>query len=123
MALNEHAGPRCQGGACCTDCRGVVTVPSSASKMAEVTKNVEFYSLSHFSALVPAGSTRIKTQRGKQTLHSPGGSCGAYCAKGGCGWTKEYSCPWASKPGTKGRAGDDGSQGYECCCVERTSAS
>lgn len=123
MALNEHAGPRCQGGACCTDCRGVVTVPSSASKMDAVTKNVEYYSLAHFSALVPAGSTRIKTQRGKQPLHSPDGACGAYCATGGCGWTKEYSCPWAAKPGTKGRAGDDGSQGYECCCVERTSAS
>ena len=45
--------------------------------------------------------------------------CVDYCSKTGCDWTKQYSCPWAP-PGTHGRAGDDGSVGYECCCVQRT---
>ena len=50
--------------------------------------------------------------------------CPTYCAApDACGWTKEYSCPWAAKPGSAGRAGDDGSAGYECCCVDRTAAS
>ena len=40
-------------GACCTDCRGVVTVPSNTTGLADITKNVDFYSLAHFSALVP----------------------------------------------------------------------
>jgi glucosylceramidase len=137
MALDEHAGPRCQGGACCTDCRGVVTVPSNATSLDAVTRNVEFYSLAHFSALVPSGSVRIKTQRGPHTSPDSDGissttnvtadhgkSCSTYCAApDACGWTKEYSCPWAAKPGSAGRAGDDGSAGYECCCVDRTAAS
>lgn len=40
----------------------------------------------------------------------------------GCGWTGDYSCPWAPGPGSKGRAGNDSSVGYECCCVARTSS-
>ena len=120
MALDEHAGPRCQGGACCTDCRGVLTVPSNASGMADITKNVEFYSLAHFSSFVPQGSVRVKSQRGgvsAETTMAVGGSqCSVYCgaSRPACGWTKEYSCPWAKAPGTKGRAGDDGSAGYKC---------
>lgn len=27
---------------------------------------------------------------------------------------------WAASAGTKGRAGNDGSTGFECCCVDRT---
>jgi len=47
-------------------------------------------------------------------------SCADTCAVGGgCSWTKEYSCPWSSA-GTKGRAWDDGSMGYKCCCEKRT---
>ena len=128
MALDEHAGPRCQGGACCTDCRGVLTVPSNASGMADITKNVEFYSLAHFSSFVLQGSIRVKSQRGgrgaEATVAAAGSQCSVYCgaSRAACGWTKEYSCPWAKAPGTKGRAGDDGSAGYKCCCVDRTAA-
>ena len=49
------------------------------------------------------------------------GICESYCTpQDACGWTRDYSCPWAPSPGAKGRAGDDGSTGYECCCVYRT---
>jgi glucosylceramidase len=71
MALDEHAGPRCQGGACCTDCRGVLTVPSNSSSLADIERNVEFYSLAHFSAFVPQGSVRVKSQRVSVYHHAP----------------------------------------------------
>jgi len=115
MALDEHAGPHCQGGACCTGCRGVITVPNNASTVADVTRNVEFYSLAHLSALVTQGSQRIETVA--PAGHTAG--CGDYCSSTGCGWTKQYSCPWAP-PGTSGHASNDGSVGYTCCCVDRS---
>ena len=34
---------------------------------------------------------------------------------GGCGWTLQYSCPGQPR-GSKSVAGDDGSEGYRCCC-------
>jgi glucosylceramidase len=128
MALDEHAGPRCLGGACCTDCRGVLTVPSNATSMADITKNVEFYSLAHFSYFIPQGSVRVKSQRapqGGELTRSGSSQCSAYCnaSSAACDWTKQYSCPWAKTPGTKGRAGDDGSVGYRCCCADRTGTS
>lgn len=115
VALDEQSGPHCQGGSCCTTCRGVITVPSNASTLSDITRNVEFYSLAHFSTFVPSGSRRIESV-------APGGhapSCQAYCSSTGCDWTKQYSCPW-QPPGTNGHAGNDGSLGYECCCVDRT---
>lgn len=48
--------------------------------------------------------------------------CSQYCSTTGCGWTDDYSCPWAPKPGRKGRAGNDNSTGYKCCCVDRSNA-
>eukprot|EP01050_Picozoa_sp_SAG11_P054436 SAG11_NODE_32726_length_281_cov_0.851648_1_plen_57_part_10 len=27
--------------------------------------------------------------------------CSQYCSITGCGWTDDYSCPWAPKPGRK----------------------
>jgi hypothetical protein len=61
-ALNTSCdGVRTEGGACCTSCRGVITVPSNASTLADVTRNVEFYSLAHFSTLVPPGSLRVNS--------------------------------------------------------------
>merc|ERR1712110_1257907 len=51
---------------------------------------------------------------------SPPATCSGYCSTTGCGWTDDYSCPWAPAAGAKGRAGDDGSVGYSCCCVKRT---
>jgi len=57
-------------------------------------------------------------------VHEAGGGpsddCGDYCAGTGCGWTEDFSCPWAPAPGAKGRASDDGSMGYKCCCAKRT---
>ena len=83
MALNERAGPRCQGGACCTDCRGVLTVASNASRLTDVSYNVEFYSLAHFSALVPQGSVRIKSQRVSLTFGNP---WQPVAGRHGCSW-------------------------------------
>ena len=93
--------------------------------MADITKNVEFYSLAHFSYFVPQGSVRVKSQRaaqGREAMISGSSPCSAYCnaSSAPCDWTKQYSCPWAKTPGTKGRAGDDGSVGYRCCCADRT---
>ena len=34
---------------------------------------------------------------------------------GGCGWTLQYSCPGQPR-GSKGPAGDDGTDGHRCCC-------
>eukprot|EP00929_Paragymnodinium_shiwhaense_P082765 TRINITY_DN4377_c0_g1_i4.p1 TRINITY_DN4377_c0_g1~~TRINITY_DN4377_c0_g1_i4.p1 ORF type:complete len:1192 (+),score=308.84 TRINITY_DN4377_c0_g1_i4:89-3664(+) len=41
--------------------------------------------------------------------------CDAYMKRKGCSWTKKFSCP-GQKKGSRGRAGDDGSEGYNCCC-------
>jgi hypothetical protein len=46
-------------------------------------------------------------------------TCAAYCESTGCGWTSSWSCPWAAEDGSVGRAGDDGSIGYDCCCNQR----
>jgi len=117
MALDDKAGPHCQGGACCTTCRGVITVPRNASTIDDVTRNVEFYSLAHFSALVPSGSYVIQSRL--PAGHSS--RCATYCTETGCGWTKQWSCPW-EPVGTRGHASNDGSVGYDCCCVNRTRA-
>jgi len=52
LALDENFGPTNNG---CTDCRGVVTIPSSG----EIEKNVEYYALAHFSKFVRPGAKRI----------------------------------------------------------------
>lgn len=41
--------------------------------------------------------------------------CSAYMAKTGCSWTKKFSCP-GQKKGSKGKAKDDGTEGFNCCC-------
>ena len=41
------------------------------------------------------------------------------CPGPGCGWTLQYSCPGQPR-GSKGYAGDDGSEGYRCCCGAQT---
>ena len=69
-----------------------------------------------FLLAVPAIGT---ASGGGSSQHPAAGNCSAYCVAEGCEWTKLYSCPWSAAPGTKGRAKDDGSQGYECCCAER----
>ncbi len=52
LALNENFGPTNNG---CQDCRGVITIRSSG----EIEKNVEYYSIGHFSKFVRPGAHRI----------------------------------------------------------------
>jgi len=54
LALNTNFGPT-NGG--CKDCRGVVTINSSGA----VTKNIEYYSLAHFSKFVKPGAKRVNS--------------------------------------------------------------
>jgi len=61
LALDENHGPHCQGGACCTGCRGVVTIPSYANSLQQVNFNVEFFGLAHHSAYLRPGAQRIST--------------------------------------------------------------
>lgn len=56
IALDENHGPTNNG---CQDCRGVVTINSQTG---EVSRNVEYYSLAHFSKFVRPGSYRIGSQ-------------------------------------------------------------
>lgn len=56
LALNENDGPQNNG---CNNCRGVITINSVTGA---VTKNVEYYSLAHFSKFVRPGAIRISTQ-------------------------------------------------------------
>ncbi|MCC7206877.1 MAG: glycosyl hydrolase [Anaerolineae bacterium] len=53
LALDENAGPQ-NGG--CRDCRGVITVSSVTG---EVSYNVEYYVLGHFSKVLDPGAYRI----------------------------------------------------------------
>eukprot|EP00930_Biecheleria_cincta_P096334 TRINITY_DN88200_c0_g1_i1.p1 TRINITY_DN88200_c0_g1~~TRINITY_DN88200_c0_g1_i1.p1 ORF type:complete len:618 (-),score=90.04 TRINITY_DN88200_c0_g1_i1:97-1713(-) len=62
LALDENSGPRCQGGACCEHCRPVVTVPSKATGLQDITFNEEFYALGHHSAFLRPGARRISSE-------------------------------------------------------------
>jgi glucosylceramidase len=53
LALDENHGPKNNG---CSDCRGVVTINSSTGN---VTKNVEYYSIGHFSKFIRNGAHRV----------------------------------------------------------------
>ena len=55
LALDENHGPTNNG---CQDCRGVVTVQSTNGA---VTRNVEYYSIGHFSKFVRPGAFRISS--------------------------------------------------------------
>lgn len=57
MALDENHGPRVGVTGGCSDCRGVITIPSSGS----IEKNVEYYSIAHFSKFVRQGAQRINS--------------------------------------------------------------
>lgn len=54
LALDENHGPRVDVRGC-TDCRGVVTIPSWGGHE----KNVEYYALGHFAKFVRPGARRI----------------------------------------------------------------
>ena len=56
LALDQNWGPQNNG---CSNCRGVVTINSVTGT---VTKNVEFYSLAHFSKFVRPGAVRLLTE-------------------------------------------------------------
>ena len=53
LALDQNSGPQNNG---CDKCRGVVTVDNSTGA---VTRNVEYYSIGHFSKFVRPGAYRI----------------------------------------------------------------
>jgi glucosylceramidase len=53
LALDQNSGPTNNG---CMDCRGVVTINSGTGV---VTRNVEYYSIGHFSKFVRNGAHRI----------------------------------------------------------------
>ena len=53
LALDENHGPKNNG---CQDCRGVVTINSGSGN---VSRNVEYYSIGHFSKFVRHGAFRI----------------------------------------------------------------
>ena len=55
LALDENHGPTNNG---CQDCRGVVTINSTNGA---VTRNVEYYSIAHFSKFVRPGAFRISS--------------------------------------------------------------
>ena len=57
LALDQNSGPQ-NGG--CANCRGVVTIDSSASP-ATITYNVEYYALGHLSKFVVPGAYRISS--------------------------------------------------------------
>merc|ERR1712187_796323 len=61
LALDENNGPHCQGGSCCTSCEGVVTIPSGATHIDNVTFNVDFYGLAHHSAFLEEGAQVIQS--------------------------------------------------------------
>jgi glucosylceramidase len=54
LALNSNYGPT-NGG--CADCRGVVTINSNGA----ITKNVEYYTLAHFSKFIRPGAKRVSS--------------------------------------------------------------
>ena len=53
LALDENFGPTNNG---CSDCRGVVTINSANGA---VTRNVEYYSIGHFSKFIRNGAYRV----------------------------------------------------------------
>lgn len=55
LALDENHGPTNNG---CQDCRGVVTINAANGS---VTRNVEYYSIGHFSKFVRPGAFRISS--------------------------------------------------------------
>lgn len=68
--------------------------------------------------------------------HNPGGAhqkvichtnvppdCTNYLSTTGCDWTTAHACPGAASPGTSGSyATNDGSHGFQCCCLTPSGA-
>ena len=63
MALDENMGPQNNG---CNDCRGVVTIDSQSG---DVTYNVDYYALGHFSKFVLPGAVRIASTSSSGSLN------------------------------------------------------
>merc|ERR1719483_615350 len=47
--------------------------------------------------------------------------CADFCLHENCKWTKKWSCSWHYGEGRQGRAVDDGTVAYNCCCIQRQS--
>ncbi|NBP67549.1 MAG: glucan endo-1,6-beta-glucosidase, partial [Cytophagia bacterium] len=52
LALDQNFGPKNNG---CSDCRGVITITTDGT----ITRNVEYYTIGHFSKFVQTGAYRI----------------------------------------------------------------
>lgn len=50
-------------------------------------------------------------------LHIAQATCQPYLIKTSCNWTLQWNCP-GQQPGSVGDAGDDGLEGYDCCCKQ-----
>ena len=59
LALNEHNGPKTADVGGCTNCRGLVTVPTTAQSIKDVIFSPEYYALAHASRFVPRGAVRV----------------------------------------------------------------
>ncbi|NMO97583.1 beta-1,6-glucanase [Paenibacillus lemnae] len=64
MALNPQGGPSSGG---CSDCRGVVTIDPQSG---EVTRNVEYYVLGHYSRFVRPGAVRVLSTQQEGRIES-----------------------------------------------------
>jgi glucosylceramidase len=60
LAADPNNGPHTNNGGC-TECRGAITLEGN-----EITRNVAFYALAHFSKFVPPGSIRIGSNDSEQ---------------------------------------------------------
>merc|ERR1712023_169225 len=92
----------------------------------DVNMQVSFASGDAWHGLVPARSLTtwvIKGQGEKVAPDATTDACSRYCSPTACSWNSDYSCPWEDKAGAKGRARNDGSDGFNCCCVNRFSSS
>jgi len=65
LALDQNNGPQNNG---CSDCRGVITINNT---FGQISNNVEYYSIAHFSKYVRPGAVRISTNV-PQTLSNIG---------------------------------------------------
>eukprot|EP01089_Gocevia_fonbrunei_P020377 TRINITY_DN7586_c0_g1_i1.p1 TRINITY_DN7586_c0_g1~~TRINITY_DN7586_c0_g1_i1.p1 ORF type:complete len:510 (-),score=98.71 TRINITY_DN7586_c0_g1_i1:13-1542(-) len=64
LALDNNDGPTNNG---CKNCRGVLKIPDSATKVEDVNFNVEFFSIGHLSAFVRPNSHRVHVDVGNNS--------------------------------------------------------
>lgn len=64
LALDPHHGPHMEG---CNNCSGIVTIEP---KTGEVTRNLEYYALAHFTRCLAPGAVRVGTYMESPDLHA-----------------------------------------------------